>query len=398
MIMIIDDLADRPHDCDLLLDQTFGRSSSDYNALTPQQAFILCGAQYALLRPDFSSFRASSIERRSKTDSVQSIMISPGSMNLYNVTSLILNSFLYIKGRFDITVILSSQAAYLNEVKASIAKIEANTNHKCHLLLDIENMAEIMAQNDFAIGAGGTTSWERACLGMPAAIIELADNQKKLAHHLEDAGAVMNLGWHEDLNEHTIAETLGSTLTDLKSIRMMSHTSSNICDGQGTEKIIKALSQAQLNKNIVYRIATIDDADILLSWRNDQETRAASINQSPISYDDHINWLNAVLSHGDRTLYIVEIHNTPSATIRVDVISPTQSELSWTVAPNSRGQGLGRLIVQGVIAMQPDMEFIAQVKSDNTASLAIAQSAGMVKQSEENGVIILLKEKCVHED
>ncbi len=237
-ILVIDDLADRKHDCDILVDQTYGRSAADYRSLVPDHARVLCGAQYALLRPEFAKLRKTSINRRKNLSEIKTILISLGSMNLHNVTSTILDMFLDLKGTYEVKIVLSSQAQYLDAVREKIALIHQKTNHKCELLCDVQHMAQLMTDSDFAIGAGGTTSWERACLALPSALIEIADNQTVIIQNLLTAQAVMTFGHIDDFDQKAVKESFLSVANDPNLMHSLSENSSKICDGMGCQTVI----------------------------------------------------------------------------------------------------------------------------------------------------------------
>jgi RimJ/RimL family protein N-acetyltransferase len=115
----------------------------------------------------------------------------------------------------------------------------------------------------------------------------------------------------------------------------------------------------------------MDDAELLFAWRNDPETRVNSVNTDPVSWDGHCNWLRASLQNPDRDLLIAEVGGVPVGTVRID--RGDETELSWTVAPDHRGNGIGKAMV--ALAC-PNGEVIAQIKPENIASRRIAASTG----------------------
>lgn len=119
------------------------------------------------------------------------------------------------------------------------------------------------------------------------------------------------------------------------------------------------------------RPATIDDAEMLFTWRNDTLTREASINTDPVAWDSHVNWLRASLQSDKRKLLIAEAEGEPVGTVRFDY--GDEAEMSWTVSPTARGKGLGKHMVRAAI---PNGPVIAHIKRENAASQRIAQFAG----------------------
>lgn len=138
-------------------------------------------------------------------------------------------------------------------------------------------------------------------------------------------------------------------------------------------------------KDISLRLATIKDADLLFRWRNDLETRNASRSTAIIKFDEHLLWLSQTLSNPNRKLYVAEENRVPVGTVRADLTQGVW-ELSWTVSPDARGQGVGKRMV-AELAKQIFEPIRAEVKSGNHASIQIAKYAGMEIQSESNGIL-----------
>jgi len=133
------------------------------------------------------------------------------------------------------------------------------------------------------------------------------------------------------------------------------------------------------------RLATIQDADLLLAWRNNPGTRNASHNTTVVQKKEHISWLTETLSNPTRQLFIAEENCIPVGNVRTD-FSDGVYELSWTVDPNARGRGVGkRMVFQ--LAQQITEPIRAEIKVGNIASVKIAEHAGMVFNREVEGVL-----------
>lgn len=189
-LMVIDDLADRAHDCDLLLDQNLGRQPEDYEGWVPVRCQVFTGPQYALLRPEFAALRAYSLHRR-QTSGLKNILITMGGVDQPNATGQTLQALKHCALPQDchITVVMGLTAPWLEDVKALAAQMPWPTN----VLVNITDMAQRMADSDLAIGAAGSTSWERCCLGLPTLMVVLAANQRDIASALDRAGAATAL-------------------------------------------------------------------------------------------------------------------------------------------------------------------------------------------------------------
>jgi UDP-2,4-diacetamido-2,4,6-trideoxy-beta-L-altropyranose hydrolase len=191
-IMVIDDLADRSHDCDLLLDQNLGRSVSDYDNWVDKDCTVLVGPKYALLRPEFAKWRSYSLARRGRLE-LKQLLVSMGGVDKDNVTSDVLVALKDCRLPLDcrITVVLGAHAPWKEQISCIAKQLPWVTE----VLFDVTDMAKLLASSDVAIGAAGSSSWERCCLGIPSLIVVLADNQQLIAEALDAAGVagIVNL-------------------------------------------------------------------------------------------------------------------------------------------------------------------------------------------------------------
>jgi RimJ/RimL family protein N-acetyltransferase len=134
-----------------------------------------------------------------------------------------------------------------------------------------------------------------------------------------------------------------------------------------------------------FRLATMNDAELLFRWRNDPDTRRQSHNVEVLQYEEHVAWLRASLVNPNREIRIAELDGRPVGTIRLDKVGK-ECELSWTVAPQERGHGLGKAILKSTIDGLTMMSR-AEIRPGNEASKRIAEYAGMILAHEENGIL-----------
>ena len=186
-LMVIDDLADRKHQCDILLDQAFGRQQEDYSGRTPEGCELLLGSKYALLRPEFSEWREFSLEQRSKPKFKQ-LLINMGGADPDNITGKVIEKLQTINLLKDvmITIVMGEIAPHLRSVRSCASKLLYCSEVK----VSVDNMAEIIANTDIAIGASGSTTWERCCLGVPTIQLITAYNQEFIAQKLNEINAI----------------------------------------------------------------------------------------------------------------------------------------------------------------------------------------------------------------
>lgn len=239
-IMVIDDLADRLHDCDLLLDQNLGREAGDYIPLVPKGSLILTGPQFAVLRPEFSSFRSISLSRRSAPQ-LRHIMISMGGVDKDNATGAILSTLGVddLPADCRITVVMGENAPWLRSVQLRAECLAWKTE----VVVSVRDIARLMTEADLAIGAAGSTSWERCCLGIPTIMVICAENQRAGALALSAAGAAVLIGDIVD-----IPSCLGESIREARlSLRELSFKSSQIVLGDGIKNVMKHMESVSAN-------------------------------------------------------------------------------------------------------------------------------------------------------
>lgn len=236
-LMVIDDLADRRHFCDILLDQTYDRDANDYTALVPADCQLLCGTQYALLRPEFAALRPYSMQRRVQAQ-LRRLLITMGGVDKDNVTSQVLIALRASPLPFDcqITVVMGTTAPWLAQVQQLAKDMPWST----HVLIGVNDMAQLMADSDLAIGAAGATSWERCCLGLPTIILVLASNQQHVAQALKQADAARIIPRTQDIASY-LPRLLKVMLQQPEVLKTLSQSAARIVDGQGIANLIYIL-------------------------------------------------------------------------------------------------------------------------------------------------------------
>lgn len=241
-IVVIDDLANRLHDADIILDCGLAHTSSDYEKLNNRKCHYLMGPRYALLRPEFRSKRLW-LEQHPKTyhhDKLK-ILVNLGGIDKDNLTGSVLDilSRSPQQQHLSITVVMGVNAPW----KESILEQSKNLPFSNHILINANNMADLMLEHDLAIGAAGSTAWERSCLGLPTIMICMADNQKMIAKYLHDLGVTISLDQTEiDVNLLQILQQL-----DQERLQLMHQKALSITDGIGTNLLLQIIFSEEFN-------------------------------------------------------------------------------------------------------------------------------------------------------
>ena len=246
-ILAIDDLANRPHDADYLLDQNLGRRQGDYRDKLPSHCRVFTGSSYALLRPSFPAARNVALARRQENTKVERILVNFGLGDSNNATSLTLEALQALRPACRIDVVLGQAAPWRRDVERQVSDLPA-----AHLMIDVADMADLMANADLAIGAPGSSALERACLGLPSLLLIIADNQIETAEELVNQGAARLCGRQGSASAADIRATLKDVIDDSPARRQMASAAAALCDGRGAERLADALTQDRLKatKNV----------------------------------------------------------------------------------------------------------------------------------------------------
>jgi UDP-2,4-diacetamido-2,4,6-trideoxy-beta-L-altropyranose hydrolase len=231
--LAIDDLADRPLDADIVLDSGPARRAEDYDGLIPDGARLLLGPQYAPVRPEFAALRETALGWRGGP--VARVLVSMGLTDLDGITGRVVERLRPKVSDVGIDVVLGAEAPSL----ASLSKI-ARRDTRIAIHLDSRNMAQLAAEADVAIGAAGSSAWERCTLGLPSVMVVVADNQRAAAANLAERGAALVVDARADDFEPALDRALMRLTTDAALRRQLAAASAELCDGQGAPRVAEA--------------------------------------------------------------------------------------------------------------------------------------------------------------
>lgn len=240
-VVVMDDLANRAHRCDLLVDPSFGRRADDYAKLAGGAEF-LAGPAYALLRPGFASSRQAALSRRDGR-TVGRALVSLGLTDLGGITETVVTALLPELGEVELDVVLGESARSLEPLRRL-----AERDGRIHLHVNTTRVEALMCEADVAVGAGGSSTWERACLGLPSISLVIAENQRELAQQLSGAGAVLSVQAEKGAFGPRLLSEWRRLLGDGDLRVRLARSSAGLCDGLGAERVadaVEALAAAQ---------------------------------------------------------------------------------------------------------------------------------------------------------
>ena len=300
-LMVIDDLGDRCHICDLLLDQNFGSNHEKYKGLIPKNCYVLLGPEFTLLRNEFTKWREISIKRRSNY-LIKNILINLGGVDKENYTNKIIKEIekSNLSRDIEIIVVLGKTSPHIEAVMLA----SKNSSFDIHVKTGVQNFAELMSNADLAIGAGGTTTWERCCLGLPTIQLVIAENQKILSESLSNINALLFLSSPSNLK---------SALDKAKdNLEVLALNSFNLVDGKGVLRVSNIILLAEFFELglglIPYQSLSRNDALEILLMRNNIEIRKWMTNKKIITIKEHLNFISN-LSKKKNCLFLVLKNN-----------------------------------------------------------------------------------------
>ena len=238
-IAVIDDLADRQHDCDFLIDQTLGRTATDYERLVPPGAKLLPGTDFCLLRPEFAEKRPASLLRRQAPCPARRILVNIGTTDPDRLVPKILAGLIRACPQAEIDVVIGTA----DPDDRDLVRLVEESNGRIHVHGFSRHMADLMTRADLAIGAGGSTSWERCCLGLPTIMVVVAENQARIGKELEQTGAVQVLPVALCDDAEHLQSVFKSLANNGELLQKMSLAAANICDGQGAQRVADVLTR-----------------------------------------------------------------------------------------------------------------------------------------------------------
>ena len=379
-ILAIDDLR-RPHDCDILLDQTPGRSPGDYAGLLPDGCRVLVGAEYALLDRRFSAARNA---RREAPPDLRRVFVGFGWTDPAGATALAVDALVRARLSVQVDVVVGADSPSLARARRLMDALQP----RAQLLTAVDDMASLLHGADLAIGAGGVSALERCCLGVPSIIVPIADNQRDNATALAQRGAALLLPAAGLLDVDELAGAIRRLAADRERRQSMSAAGRELCDGLGTERVCAAILAAidaaparggTVREDVVIRPALPEDAACIWRWRNEPAARAVSADDQPIPWETHCAWFEDRLRSADTVMLIGSLGEQAIGVLRFDRDGEI-AEVSIIIAPERRGEGWGGVLLRQGCAMVERSGFArsleARIKPGNTASQRIFAAAG----------------------
>jgi UDP-2,4-diacetamido-2,4,6-trideoxy-beta-L-altropyranose hydrolase len=373
-VIVFDDLADRPHDCSILVDPTPQRRVSDYQPLVPEGCRLMLGPKHAIVHARWFSHRAAARSRLAMGRPVKRVVVSMGGTDPHDATSRVLDALAAARLDAHVDVVLGAGAPHRMKIASSVGP-------SLTLHVDPPDLVALVASADLAIGAPGASSFERAMLGVPAILIQLADNQRLVGAGLAAAEAadVVPAALLDD--PAALGACIAALAADSNRRAAMSRNAAALTDGRGRLRLLAAIAgraMSQSGRSVCLRLAEVGDEARLLDLQRQESTRRFARNPAIPSAEEHAVWFSRALDDPKRLLTIIEVDGVPSGMVRLDR-SPDEAlsfEISIAVDGRRHGEGIGRAALELVRQLAPGADLIATVMPENRSSLALFAAAG----------------------
>lgn len=362
-VLVIDDLANRLHRCDCLVDLSPGRSQEDYQNLVNPEAELCLGLEFALLRSEFTDLRMSLSGPRSRPSDEAKLLITFGGAETSSHLREVAAALRGIAEDIDLS------ATVIGASKEVRTLFPDDVRH----LTFSHDLANEIAQSDLMICGAGGTNWERYCLGVPGVVIQIADNQTFNANAIKaDGGGLLTKSNAED-----VERAVRSLLSDAASYAKMSDTCWKQCDGRGADRVAQRVVDACVD----LVVCTEEDARFVYDARYGNGAEKFYKNPVRPSFDDHVRWYASALPAEEFLMFCAVLGVEKIAHIRLDPDPELASHVEIGIAldPKARGKGLGKSVLKAACSYAKTLGFEianAEVHHENTASMKLFEQCG----------------------
>jgi UDP-2,4-diacetamido-2,4,6-trideoxy-beta-L-altropyranose hydrolase len=375
-VLVIDDLANRQHAADIVLDQSLPGSHDRYAMRVAADCRRLLGPRYALLQPLYAQLRRVLPER---DGTIRRVLLFFGAHDPSRSALRVLRVLCEPEfAQLAVDVVPGNDAQLTSELRALMGARAGGAIHE-----NLPGLAALLVRADLAIGAGGSNSWERACCGLPAIVATIADNQAASAEALAQDGSISLAGVATSLSDEDWRQALRGLVQSPQRALAIGRRAQRLVDGHGAARVAVAMTGGRALR-MSLRPATVRDESLLLDWANDHAVRMHAFDQQTISAEQHHAWLTRRLGNAACTILIGEDeHGLPLGQVRFERNGDSEATIDISVEPVVRGEGVGRRLLVAALARwrdrHPGVTAVAEVLDGNEASQALFRSSGFVE-------------------
>jgi len=384
-LLAIDDMAHLKHYyADIILNQNLHAEQLQYSC--EPYARLLLGTRYVLLRREFLVWKD---WKREVPEIARRVLVTLGGADPENHTLKVIQALDKVEvTSLEATVIIGASNPHAEELEAGARQSRIHIQ----LVRDASNMPELVAWADVAIASAGTTCWELAWMGVPAALLTLADNQRRVAEELSRVGAATSLGRAHRVETPELLGKLVTFLNDNDGRAAIAEHAKALVDGEGVSRLLMLLKGEELRLRRVRE----QDCRLLWEWANDPEVRESSFSPAPITWEEHVRWFTARLNDPHCFHFIgVDENDLPLGQVRFD-LQGDEAEIDVSVDRQRRGQRYGSSLIEigaeEMLLCTRARLIHGYVKPQNEASIRAFTRAGF----RDSGLEIVRGNQAVH--
>lgn len=379
-LLVIDDLANRRHDCDALLDQNYAaKGEQRYKDLVSDTCRMLLGPRYALIRPEYRAYRKT---LGTRDGHVKRVLVFFGGSDPQNVTGMALEALSHPELKhLAVDVVVGANNPHRNSIEQQASHRQHTTVHESR-----PHLADLMAQADIAVGAGGATTWERMCLGLPTVLVTIAENQRPSAEALATDHQIIYSGKISAVSADNLAKDIIALISNTSQLTALSEQNELTVDGFGALRMREIMLPTD-TADIRLRVACQEDIVTYFNWANEAEVRKNAIHTPFISWLTHKEWFAKRLKDQSSHMYVMEVGGLPVGQIRFDN-EEGEARIDYSLDSIARGRGWGqRLIALGADLMREikPLRLRADVKAGNEVSAAVFLRMGFTEGTSTSG-------------
>ncbi len=372
----IDELCDRDQAVEWLLDSTLQRPSSLWHDRVAKASTLLVGSRYALLDSAYAPLHPAA-RRRAKPSGIDRIVISLGGAADGALYGLLLQAVR--KSRLKhaaIDLVASAQTPGFEALSQLARSLEAT------LVSDLPSLADVLSRADLAIGAAGVSAYERACVGLPTLMVELAENQRANCEAFAQAGAAIALGQAKALTLDRVVQALDKL--DEAACAQMRQAALRVCDGRGVKRAVLTLlpsAATRFGQSVRLRLIEAADEALIYGWQSTPGIRRFCRHPQVPTVQEHRRWMEARLIESGAMTLVVVCEGEAAGLLRLSRLE-AGCEISLLIAPHAQKKGIASVAITLARTLVPTATLCAQIDPANTVSTGLFEKLGFEPKEE----------------
>ena len=384
-LVVIADIPGEGHYCDFLIDQNLTERTEDTWKVSAPNARLLIGPRYALLNSRIIGWRNL---WNPKLPDKSRIVVYFGGTDAVNILTKTVNALESITSQSEPAVVVAPKEQWLRVLKRLNRQVDWCKHQEPN-----ESFIELLSEATLAIGAGGVTVWERMYLGINQVLISIAKNQEYSCSELGKRNLATYVGSHDVVTKGAIERAVNQSIADVSNLSKQALEGQILIDGIGSARVVECILPS-LREDLSVREAKLNDVTTYFNWANDPSVRSVSLSKGIIEWSEHLAWFEQKIRSKDTLMYVFLAGYLPVGQVRFDFVND-HVELDYSLDIDFRGRGWSKVMLDTAyneLRKVTKSAVIATVESQNTKSMNALMSAGYRRISNEESLIVFLRD------